>query len=247
MRRLLLLLLLLPGLCFAGNVKNINNVVDSSVKTTLGVAVAGIKTMTGGDYNDSDTVSLSIDAVSQAYELGLASTHTVSHTCTGSDMVLFVNVGCVGDSASVTGVTYNGDAMTAVFDVDAANSYNASGWVLANPDTGTHDIVVTYVGDRTYKCICAVSFTGANTTTPIGTPAYSSSSSINVTAETGDIVIDSIYANATDVAAAEGQTERFDAYTKFGCSTKAGEATTNMAWTLTTQNHASGAVAIKKK
>ena len=61
MKKLILILLLLPALSFAADpaVKSVNGVADSSVKTHQGVATASIKSVSGVGYNDGDTAGYS--------------------------------------------------------------------------------------------------------------------------------------------------------------------------------------------
>ncbi len=196
--------------------------------------------------------SLEIDATSSGTSVD-ATSITWSHTVSGSDRVIFVGV--ANQTAQPTGVTFNGDALTSVFTAAQADTYYVSGWVLIAPDTGAHDIVVSYAGTTSGINGYGISFTGAHQTTAVGTPATSngwgSTSTIDVTAETGDIVVDimncgsstepSIGANQTQIHTANPGTT----YQKG--SREAGASTTTMSWTHDTQNHAQGGVAIKKK
>lgn len=71
---------------------------------------------------------------------------TFSHTvpADGYNRMLVVGVACSG---SVASVTWNGDALTK--DKSQANGGSvAELWSLANPDTGTHDVVVTVGGTK---------------------------------------------------------------------------------------------------
>jgi hypothetical protein len=58
MKKLLVLFILFPSLCFAASaVKNYNGVLDSSVKLIQGKTSADVKTANGVDYNDGDSVA----------------------------------------------------------------------------------------------------------------------------------------------------------------------------------------------
>ena len=70
---------------------------------------------------------------------------TFSHTCTGSDLVLFVT-SVSNTSETTTGVTYNGVAMTKVGEVTDTNGPTQYLWVLFSPSTGANDVVVTNSG-----------------------------------------------------------------------------------------------------
>lgn len=87
---------------------------------------------------------------------------TVAHTCTGTDLVLYVSCTSSGGTNSVT---YNGVAMTAIKANDAAvGPIYVSTYRLINPPTGVHNIVVT--APSGYNAVNAVSYTGVDQTTP---------------------------------------------------------------------------------
>lgn len=89
---------------------------------------------------------------------GTGTTLTVSHTNTGSSLGLIVNVGLISTGDQVTGVTYNGVAMTLIDTI--ASSVNRSYlFYLPAPATGTHDIVVSLSGSI-FALLNAVSYTG---------------------------------------------------------------------------------------
>ena len=68
----------------------------------------------------------------------------------------------------VTGVTYNTVAMTSGVTYNSATgSTDIQGWYLASPATGSHNIVVT-AGSSTQIQSGAISFSGANTSSPLG-------------------------------------------------------------------------------
>jgi hypothetical protein len=93
---------------------------------------------------------------------------TWSHTCTGSDRILFVGVNVyVFSSPECTGVTYNGVAMTLVgsrrettFGIN-----EVSLWYLINPASGSNTVSVSFTGGTGVTCIAgAVSYTGVDQT-----------------------------------------------------------------------------------
>jgi hypothetical protein len=97
---------------------------------------------------------------------------TVSHTVTGSNPVLFVSV--FYDNATVVSMTYNGVAMTLV-KVHAFGSNNLALYVLANPATGTHNIVFT-VNTSVSLALIGASYTGGAQTNQPGANADSGES-----------------------------------------------------------------------
>lgn len=87
---------------------------------------------------------LNFDAASGGTQLAGTSL-TYSQTCTGSNLILFVGVGVESASDIVTGVTYNGVAMTRVptNGFQTGNGESAYLYYLINPPTGAHNVVVS--------------------------------------------------------------------------------------------------------
>lgn len=84
---------------------------------------------------------ISRDATSSGKTTGQTSV-TVSHTCSGSDRLLLVGVADQGGD-TVTGVTYNGVAMTQIAKkIRGAIEYGYV-YALLAPATGTHNVVVS--------------------------------------------------------------------------------------------------------
>lgn len=90
---------------------------------------------------------------------GASGGKTFSHTCSGSNRILFVSTfGAVG-SDTVTGVTYNGVAMTLVKTLLTPTDGRYLGaWVLMNPASGANNVVISVSSGDTYGM--AVSYTG---------------------------------------------------------------------------------------
>ncbi len=87
---------------------------------------------------------------------------TYAHTCTGSNLILFVSSYSVGDV--VSGITYNGVAMTKIgSSVQTTGTTNYSCmFYLVNPATGAHNVVVSTALGSTYSS--AASYTGVKQT-----------------------------------------------------------------------------------
>lgn len=128
-------------------------------------------------------------------------TNTVSwsHTSTGSDRLLLVGV-AVGQMASgsiTTSATYNSVAMTSVqkrYSNDQTDGYLELFRLIA-PATGANTVQVTASASVSKWTGGSVSFTGADQTTPLGTPASavgsSAAPSVAVTGTTaGNMVAD---------------------------------------------------------
>lgn len=91
---------------------------------------------------------------------------TYAHTCSGSDRALLVGVSIDGTASDVvTGVTYNGVAMTRVpnsFVGDGTNTNSSVMYSLAAPATGSHNVVASISGGAmSIRSACA-SYTGVN-------------------------------------------------------------------------------------
>lgn len=94
-------------------------------------------------------------------------THTFSHTCSGSDRYLTVPAYDVTVGDTVTGVTYNGVAMTQLSKATrGANNRYIYMYGLVAPDTGTHDVVITRTGTTSVLMGGAISYNNVNQSTP---------------------------------------------------------------------------------
>lgn len=108
---------------------------------------------------------------------------TFSHTCSGSNRILFVGIATFGGSGGdiVTGVTYNGVGMTRI------NTLQANGltprvylYYLINPATGANNVVVSCGATSGYIAGIGSSYTGAKQS---GVPdAFDSASVASATA-----------------------------------------------------------------
>ena len=114
-------------------------------------------------------MALAFDAGSGSNDGGGAATSlTWSHTCTGSELVLLV--GAFLDnltSDTITGVTYNGVALTKILGaVGSSNEGYMTFWYLIAPATGAHNVVVSFTPANNISA-CALSLTGSDPTAPI--------------------------------------------------------------------------------
>lgn len=91
-------------------------------------------------------------------------TVTISHTIASNSNKLICQASVWGSGRIVTGVTWNGVAMTVAKQIDdAGDSNNASIWYLDSPTTGTHDMVVTATSSTAWLRAAATSLIGAST------------------------------------------------------------------------------------
>ena len=112
-------------------------------------------------------MAIAFDAAATSSALG-ATTLTYSHTCTGSNRILWVSVGVnSADSTDhITGVTYSAVAMTravASFNDNGANQDQVYLYYLVAPATGANNVVVSSNAAKDIYSV-ASSYTGAKQT-----------------------------------------------------------------------------------
>lgn len=71
---------------------------------------------------------------------------TFSHTCSGSNRILFVHCGHNASSDIITGVTYNGVSMTQIATVSPTANRREYLFYLIAPATGANNVVITASG-----------------------------------------------------------------------------------------------------
>lgn len=165
-------------------------------------------------------MTIAFDAVSRsgtAWTTGQSSL-TWSHTVgAGTNRALVVAVGTYSATArTVTGITYNGVALTKIDAQTAAlEANNQSGelWVLAAPAVGTANVVVTFSGTADFCVGFAESYTGDANPIQIGavnkvSSAVAASSnpacSVNVT-HSGAWLVGMAYSRSTNITPSNGR------------------------------------------
>ncbi len=115
---------------------------------------------------------------------------TISHTCTGASLFLLTAIVTEstdgGSSDSITGVTYNGVALTQLKKVapPAVGNVNDTVYLygLLAPATGTHDIVVSSNGDQNGGIfVNSASYSGVLQSLPSGSDIVSGTNSSSTT------------------------------------------------------------------
>jgi len=198
---------------------------------------------------------IEFDAVSSTSGID-GTVETVAHTASGSNRFLFVGVGLSAAApGSVTGVTYNGDALAKIWDHTTGVNHRCEGWYMVDPDLGgPFNIEVTFTGEADEWCIGGVSLTGVHQTATLGTPAENAGESatptVDVTSAVDEWVIDMIYCAATSIAAHASQTMRWEqeniSGNSGGCSTEeAAGSPVTMSWTMASNDWVIGGVSIK--
>lgn len=72
-----------------------------------------------------------------------SATHTFSHTCTGSNVILFVHAFNQSNADTITSCTYNGVAMTLITKQVNSTDRFLYMFYLINPATGANNVVIT--------------------------------------------------------------------------------------------------------
>jgi hypothetical protein len=208
-------------------------------------------------------VALAFDACTMDQH-GSATSNTFSHTCSGSDRILYVFLNTRFSDLS-TGVTYGGVAMTKLGFVNDPNSLtSATLYRLVDPASGANNVVASFSSART-GLSTAISFTGGDHTTPEGTPVTGSGGpsagthpSVTVSSAAGEIVVDGVSLLDDDgtstLTVGAGQTERANqedtppTQCRAAVSTEPGAGSVTMSWTAdTTDAWSQIAVAVKPK
>lgn len=130
-------------------------------------------------------MAIAVDAVTNGTG-GTVTSITYSHTCSGENRYLLVFVrGGGGEGNRVTGITYNGVAMSLIGVANYGEAMIVYG--LVNPATGAHNVVVSFSSSSYAQSGC-ISYTGVHQTSSIDgtvqTYAPTSVSSVTATVTT---------------------------------------------------------------
>ena len=173
-----------------------------------------------------------------------ATSHSYSHTCTGSNLILFVGVNFYNAGTDdITGVTYNSVAMTQI-----AKQTNASGsgqisylYYLINPSTGANTVAITKTSSATIRSV-SVSYTGANDIAqPDASGTNTSNASLAISKAVTTIadncwMVSFTFNDANQCLASTGTTNRNSAGVYMAIGDSGGvitpAASYSMAWTL---------------
>ena len=162
---------------------------------------------------------VSVDAATNsAAELTGTSSLTFAHTTTttGSKLLLLVGVSMNiknSPTTTVSGVTYNGTALTSLgFQNDAGNTRRVEMWYLPNPSTGNKNVVVSVniTAGKTVGVVAgAITFTGVDQTVPLGSFVSANGtaggySQLDVPSVVHGMVIDTLAIGGTETVAVPG-------------------------------------------
>jgi hypothetical protein len=175
---------------------------------------------------------------------------TISHTAaSGTETCVFAG-GASSDSpvANVSGITYGGAAMTAVYD-NTAGFFRSVGYRKTAPAPGAQNCVMTLTGADSELALGCISMTGVDQSTPTGASVPFTSwdknqTSVSVTV-TGvaadDLVIDTLYGTYATATVGADQTlrntETVNSATDFRMSTQPGTAGGVMAWSVSGERY----------
>lgn len=166
---------------------------------------------------------------------------TWAHTCSGADRLLRVTTSHYDSSDSVTDITYNGVALTAVPGGATTNGqYWITAYYLIAPDVGTYNIVVTVSGNVFDFGAGAISYNDVHQTVPFGTAVTATGTdttpTVTVSSAADELVDDGlVIIHGGTLSVGAGQTQRWNAIATFGFikyagSTEVGAASTTMSW-----------------
>jgi uncharacterized protein YjdB len=182
------------------------------------------------------------------------STITLSHTINDSDNRLLL-VGISARERNVNAITYGGVAMTLVGFANRGTDSRVYIYRMLAPPVGTANIVVTFSGSLSKGAVVgAISYSGVNQSTPLGTFATANADatnpSVNASSTSGDLVFDVVaLKNLNAMTAGSGQTQRWNITSgeiRATCSTEPATGTsTTMSWTSSKGKWVIGAVSIK--
>jgi len=168
--------------------------------------------------------ALAIDSQEASNAGHNSATSPLTWSFTNTAGTLLIVGACVNDTGTptvaISGVTYNGVAMSAIAGTDNASTLGTASnlcrlYQLLSPATGAHTVSVSWTGGGGYSDAIggAISFTGNNSTTPTGNPATASdtsgtsnSASVSLTGTaSGDYVV-SLVATGSGVGTATAPT-----------------------------------------
>lgn len=158
-------------------------------------------------------MAIAFDATANSGLQTMTSPYSYNLTVAGDDRFLVVGVAFSGLGQSVTGITYNGVALTLIEAKNSATSRRAELWGLIAPATGTNSVTVT-LSSAVTSISGAMSFTGVDQSTPNEADANASgagTSDISVAVTTvadNDWVVDFASTGDTAATVGAGQTEK---------------------------------------
>lgn len=150
-------------------------------------------------------IGITFDAASNSGYQSTGTSYSWSHTCTGTNRFLSVDVAMLSlAGTTVSGITYNGVALSLIgVQASVSGTVRTESWGLIAPATGSNTIVVTFTGSIVSGASAgtAVSYAGVHQTSP--TEAFNGATATNVGAADATVSIVTV-ANNDWVHAAVG-------------------------------------------
>lgn len=174
-----------------------------------------------------------------------------AHTCTGNDRLLIVHVTfdrASGGTPTVSGVTYNGVAMTVLVADSGSQNARMSCWYLVAPANGANTVQVTWSGSgATKRKARSRNFDNVDQVLPVGTPVTTTGGDSSPTATVNDAagtVIDCLTVHGGGVSQRTfsvncSQTQQYNTTaptggTGHGGGYKRASGTATMCWAINT-------------
>lgn len=204
--------------------------------------------------------TISFDAASNSGNYNNGTPWQWNHTvASGSDRVLVVVLQIWtggGTPATATSVTYNGVAMT-LAKRQSGTDRSVEIWVLANPDTGTHQISAT-LSANSYGSGGAVSYQGVDQSTPVNTTGGGAGTSQNssqsiTTSVNGCEIISGVAGSQSTYSPGNSETERGEGsstgivrqFQTYSQTTAGSRTVTHNNAYITTQYHVQALIALQ--
>ncbi len=231
--------------------------------THAGAYYVGVTNADGGVYstNASLTVKTITTDNTSSTNQSSASSVTFRHTTgSGTNRLLLVGVSLFyGSGAQVNSITYGGQALALVgAKTDGSPQVRAEIWRLVNPPSGTTNVVVTLSAKSDGFAVGAMTFTGVEQSTPLGTFASASGNSptpsVNAVSARRELVFAVVaFKDGNTLNVGANQTQRWSradsaAKVRGAGSTEDGAASVTMSWSEpggASKEWAIGAVSIK--
>ena len=198
-----------------------------------------------------------VDFTNSKIQTGTSTGTTLAHTCSGSDRMLHVVVAfdSVGGGAPVvSGITYDGVAMTLVDDVGGGGAGRRLFlYQIAAPATGNNNIVVSWGSTSVQAWVASISTTGVASRTGYIAQAANSTANISIASipsSSSDLLLGFTYLNNLTIGdVTEGASQTLEEDESGGgvlwISSKLGTtASESMSWTNPSQSYGSIALSL---
>lgn len=219
---------------------------DTSITRTDSLTASGAWKMIGVAVKQwVDPVPLDV-ASNSGYKTA-SSSYSWNHTCTGANLMLLVHISMLTSAgASVTGITYNGVAMSLIAAVSSGvGAIRIETWGLENPATGTNSIAVTLSasldsvgGAESYTGVHQQAPTaGSATATATNVGAADATVSLTPTTDSDVKVVGAVATDDTAITVGAGQTAQHNVTGTSGSGAASDEsqsesrASTTISWT----------------